>query len=468
MALPATDSFTGTNGTQIEVYSANWTLNAGAIDIQSNAIAPDNPTDESGAHWNADSFSNDQYAELTLAALASGYQIGPAVRAHVSAATYYIYYTDGGATQIAKMVGGVWTQLGSDLANPANGSVLKLEVSGTTLTAYDDDVSQGSRTDSSIASGYAGVAAYGDNTTTRGDNFEGGNLGVTPVSIAVDALALAGAAQAADVQPGAVSVAADVLSLAGAAQAASVQSSISIPADTLGLIGAAQAADVQPGAVSIAVDALVLAGAAQAPDVQPGAISVAVDALTLAGAAQAMDVQGVVSIAVDALTLTGAAQATDIQPGAVSVAVDAIGLACVARVAGVQIGAVTVVVNALTMTGAAQATDVQPGAVSVAVDALDFAGAAQVLDVQPGAVSVSADALAMNATPLAMTAFTAGGVVLAMAVLGLTLSARGIGALSVPEVRIALIDNLTPIKSAADLTAMKMVDDLTARKSIVF
>src|SRR3989304_5384307 len=176
------------------------------------------------------------------------------------------------------MVGGVWTQLGSDLANPANGSVLKLEVSGTTLTAYDDDVSQGSRTDSSIASGYAGVAAYGDNTTTRGDNFEGGNLGVTPVSIAVDALVLAGAAQAPDVQPGAISVAVDALTLAGAAQAMDVQGVVSIAVDALTLTGAAQATDIQPGAVSVAVDAIGLAWVARVAGVQIGAVTGVVNA----------------------------------------------------------------------------------------------------------------------------------------------------------------------------------------------
>ncbi len=89
MALPATEAFTNSNGTQLTTHSSNWTLNSGDFDIQSNALSPDAASTENGAHWNADTFDDDQYAQATLVDQFNSRTIGVAVRCHATADTYY-------------------------------------------------------------------------------------------------------------------------------------------------------------------------------------------------------------------------------------------------------------------------------------------------------------------------------------------------------------------------------------------
>jgi hypothetical protein len=193
MALPATDSFTDSNGTALTSHSANWTQNNGAFDIQSNALAPNNSGDESGAHWNADAFDNDQYAEGVATGFAGndGIAIGLAVRCHASADTYYGFYGDsysGSGSYLFKMVSGTWTQIGDTGANWEDGDTVWLEVEGTTLTpkvngSTDPDI--GAQTDSSIASGSAGLSGYNDGAANLIDDWEGGNLGAGPGGISI-------------------------------------------------------------------------------------------------------------------------------------------------------------------------------------------------------------------------------------------------------------------------------------------
>ena len=187
-ALPASDTFTGTNGTQLTAYSANWTLNAGDLDIQTNAVSPDggNYFGTVAAHWNADSFDNDQYAQITVVALSAAELwnfIGVSVRAHASAATFYTFFGGSDGTYLYKQVAGSENQIGSVAAAVSVNDVLKLTVSGTTLTPNKNGSTTGTpgaQTDSSIASGYAGLGGYsgdsGARTNTRGDSWEGGNL----------------------------------------------------------------------------------------------------------------------------------------------------------------------------------------------------------------------------------------------------------------------------------------------------
>ena len=186
--LPATDAFTGTNGTALTTYSANWLLNSGNFAINTNAVYPNQSGTESGARWNADTFGNNQYAQGKLANITTaGQTIGVAVRAATSgAASYYGFYADGsggGKTFLFKMVAGTWTQLGSLGAALAVNAVLRLEVSGTTLTPKVNGSTQsppGAQTDSAHSSGAAGISGYSVSTSMRLDDWEGGNLGGGP------------------------------------------------------------------------------------------------------------------------------------------------------------------------------------------------------------------------------------------------------------------------------------------------
>ncbi len=189
-ALPATDAFTAANGTALTTYSTNWALNSGNFAINTNAVHPNQTTAECGARWTADVFGNDQYSQGRLANLTTtGQTVGVAVRMATSgAASYYGYYADGsgsGKTFLFKMVSGTWTQLGSLGAALSANDVLRLEVSGTTLTPKVNGATQsppGAQSDSALSSGAGGLSGYSVSTSMRLDDWEGGNLAAPAIT----------------------------------------------------------------------------------------------------------------------------------------------------------------------------------------------------------------------------------------------------------------------------------------------
>jgi hypothetical protein len=198
MALPATEAFTDSDGVQLTTHSASWTLNRGDFDIYSNALASDDGGQNalSFAHWNADSFDNDQYAEADVpASITPGdYQIiGVAVRCAASAVTAYCYSGCVGFSYLARVVAGTATTIADNGDGFDATDEIRLEANGTTVTPIlngSTDSSLGAQTDATIASGYAGVCSWQEtgNTTRRNsrvDNWEGGNLGAAGISIPV-------------------------------------------------------------------------------------------------------------------------------------------------------------------------------------------------------------------------------------------------------------------------------------------
>jgi hypothetical protein len=173
----ATETFTASNGTQIETLTG-WDLNNGALDIFSNTLAPDSGGVNSLAHQ-TDVLSADQFAQGTV--VNQGVVvIGVAVRVHASDHTGYTFNTENGATYIQKFVTGTETLLDSGTGVATN-SVIRLEISGTTLTPLDDGATPAgvtaSFTDSAIASGFAGVCGYDDGNQQRLDTWSSGALG---------------------------------------------------------------------------------------------------------------------------------------------------------------------------------------------------------------------------------------------------------------------------------------------------
>lgn len=170
------DTFTGSNGTQLQSHTpdigTSWTRlygSAAALDWvinASNQIAPEVSTDN-GVIYTADAtYSNaNYYVEFTLTAQSTStarptYAL---VRVQDQENMYAVLINGGTNTcSLYKKVSGTWTALGSAFSKPADGSVCKLEIIGTTLTFYDDGVSVASATDSSISvAGKAGLAAGG-------------------------------------------------------------------------------------------------------------------------------------------------------------------------------------------------------------------------------------------------------------------------------------------------------------------
>jgi len=216
MALPATDTFTGTTGTQLTTYSANWTLCLGDFDIQSNALSAD-ASGNNGAGWNADAFNDDQYAEATFAAVFQFVYLGVAVRCDVGTPddTFYLFYSDStDGSYLEKIVNGAETQLGNKGATFAVNDVIRIEASGTTITPIKNGGTlnpPNAQTDASISSGAAGVSGYDDSAFIRIDNWEGGNLGGGGVIGQIAGVAWASVGQLATVAEASISQVAGVV-----------------------------------------------------------------------------------------------------------------------------------------------------------------------------------------------------------------------------------------------------------------
>ena len=143
----------------------------------------------SGARWSADAFANNQFATCYFGGTDQT-RVGPRVRVAANANTYYgvqlQYGWDDelgewwGGHSIFKVVNGTYTELVADYDVSSRGAgYYRLEVSGSNLslkfhaTDPNSTVSFLTTTDSSIASGSAGVGGYG---TWDLDNFSAGDL----------------------------------------------------------------------------------------------------------------------------------------------------------------------------------------------------------------------------------------------------------------------------------------------------
>lgn len=182
-----TEDFTESDDTLLN-NMASWTTNTGSFKVYANQLQPNSSGNESGGHWDANPFNANQYAFVTVVAVDAGNLLGVAVRAHASAATYYGGYWDNASFYVFKNVAGSWTQLGSAFGSVSATDKVKLEVSSTTLEYFKDTgggwSSQGTRSDSAISSGSAGVSGY-NNTAALLDDWEGGDLGAAGLSIPI-------------------------------------------------------------------------------------------------------------------------------------------------------------------------------------------------------------------------------------------------------------------------------------------
>ena len=191
--MPITDAFTGTNGTGIVAYSSNWAYVIGAttdLQIQSNSLAAESDSAERCAQRTETTFPSNHYSQGTLVAVYAfgGDTGGVSVRCQGSASQqYYGFYADATLSQLFEENSGTWTQLGSNAGGFAANDVIKLTVSGTTLTPNKNGSTTGTpgaQTDATFSGGAPGVCwfknagAIGD---TRLDNFECSDVTSTAV-----------------------------------------------------------------------------------------------------------------------------------------------------------------------------------------------------------------------------------------------------------------------------------------------
>jgi hypothetical protein len=169
----ASDSFTRADSGTLGANWASQTASTMAIvSNQAGGASANVHTD----YYSAETPSNDQYSEATISGLGGSSYIGVAVRCSTSAQTSYalIVQPDGTAL-VRRTVAGTEADLATlGSAGFVNGNVARIEITGTTLVCKKGGVQIDSRTDENIASGRAGLWAYG--TGGRADDWSGGSL----------------------------------------------------------------------------------------------------------------------------------------------------------------------------------------------------------------------------------------------------------------------------------------------------
>jgi hypothetical protein len=168
VALPASDSFTtGSAGTDLTAYSANWTAAWSTstaqleLDGSGNArVATAGP--DSGDFWNADTFAANHYSETIVDCHPSidTDKVGPSVR-HASVGNFYGCQAAYNGVEVFEAVGGTFANIGSNISVSwgTGDHTLKMSASGTDLTISCDGVDT-VRTDASHSSGKAGVVGW--------------------------------------------------------------------------------------------------------------------------------------------------------------------------------------------------------------------------------------------------------------------------------------------------------------------
>lgn len=175
-ALPATDTFTNSNGTALATHSASWTVVVGAIDIQSNAAHGNTAVNFSAARWTADAFNANQYAQGVVSGAANGY-VGPAVRVSADGDGYYALWNPVTNTlDLSRIDNGNTETILNSVAAAAAGSVIRIEANGSTIRVLDDGVQVLSEPDATYSSGAGGMYFYDDEAVFL-DTYEAGNLG---------------------------------------------------------------------------------------------------------------------------------------------------------------------------------------------------------------------------------------------------------------------------------------------------
>lgn len=164
----ATDDFNradgalGSNWTRLVLASVgdNW-------EIVSNAATLGAYAEDAVMVWNADSFSADHYAEVTLATITgslggSGAGVGVLLRASGTegSGTFYRVYASADTITTDWFSGGSYQgEVDSRAQAWADGDVLRAECEGTTLRLYHNGTQIGADiTDASISSGSPGLA----------------------------------------------------------------------------------------------------------------------------------------------------------------------------------------------------------------------------------------------------------------------------------------------------------------------
>lgn len=173
------DSFNRADGG----LGSNWTKSStDALAIASNVVV--GTSNHCVSYWSANTWVNDQYCQLTIGGAASRYH-GAVVRHQSGSLSYYVMFANIAASQatIYRFDNGSGSLLGSVVGSIAwaAGDTMKLDVAGSTLTAYRNGGSIFTRSDATYTGGYPGIDVIAVAGTPTVDDWVAGPALVVPV-----------------------------------------------------------------------------------------------------------------------------------------------------------------------------------------------------------------------------------------------------------------------------------------------
>jgi|SRR5687768_3364954 len=193
MAQFASDSFTGTSGTTLQTYSANWvehTLGGGG-DMLITANRLQQRVTGEGLYYHTTSPSSADYsvsADLYTMSLSPAFNYTAIIgRVNTAALTYYsVRYGTSIGWQLTKIVAGTGTILGSNTlpAPGVGGSInVKLDMSGSVIKMLLNGSVLLEATDTSITSaGKTGLRVFNNNVPTSSEGLHFDNFSADEVS----------------------------------------------------------------------------------------------------------------------------------------------------------------------------------------------------------------------------------------------------------------------------------------------
>jgi hypothetical protein len=211
MTLPANDDFNRSDDSTGLGSSWSVIFNTPAAQVLGSAAAPNIDNQEGGIIWNADTFASNHYSQARISQRGNLSYCGILVRG--TSSNYYLFYTDDSdARYFGEIVGGSFTAFATSTPLAVN-DVMRLEADGTTIRALINGTLWTSVTDSSHSGGSAGIASYDNITSTRVDDWEGGNL-TSDQNITAQLIASGEVIYQATVTPGAVTISANLIASA--------------------------------------------------------------------------------------------------------------------------------------------------------------------------------------------------------------------------------------------------------------
>lgn len=174
------DNFNRADSGASSGWGANWThyqegspTNSGAEILSNQARITTSFTLRTAA-WNGGSVGANQFSQATVVAVPIDGGSHVAVRKTDGNNFYSAGQLNLTTIRMVKYVAGAQTTLATDTIVVANGDVLRLEVSGTSLNLYINSVLRlGPVTDSDLSTGQPGIRTT---NTTDWDNWSGGDL----------------------------------------------------------------------------------------------------------------------------------------------------------------------------------------------------------------------------------------------------------------------------------------------------